>query len=155
MCHVNDPCASSPWPLDQTIIRWMVEMEWSCASLHASMHWGGGAREGQFEAIFVAWLHATVLARPPGSAMWKEDTIGMKGRGAFLQLPLHGRFSTRPRLLPRGFWVQIHQVSGPSLYLFVKSLHLCFPSCAFFSLFTCIPSMWLAKEQLTKTHRIH
>ena len=35
MCHVSDPCASSPKPLDQTIIRWMMEMEWSCASLHA------------------------------------------------------------------------------------------------------------------------
>ena len=35
MRHVSDPCASSPQPLDQTIIRWMVEMEWSCASLHA------------------------------------------------------------------------------------------------------------------------
>ena len=34
MCHVSDPCASSPQPLDQTVIRWMVEMEWSCASLH-------------------------------------------------------------------------------------------------------------------------
>jgi len=28
MCHVSDLCASSPQPLDQTIIRWMVEMEW-------------------------------------------------------------------------------------------------------------------------------
>ena len=36
MCHVNDPCASSPQLLDQIDIRWMVEMEWSCASLHTS-----------------------------------------------------------------------------------------------------------------------
>ena len=35
MCHVSDPCASSSQPLDQTVIRWMIEMEWSCASLHA------------------------------------------------------------------------------------------------------------------------
>ena len=34
MCHVSDPCASSPQPLDQTVIRWMVEIELSCASLH-------------------------------------------------------------------------------------------------------------------------
>lgn len=34
MCHVSDPCASSPQPLDQTVIRWMVEIEFSCASLH-------------------------------------------------------------------------------------------------------------------------
>ena len=36
MCHVSDPCASSPQPLDETIISWMVEIEWSYASLHAS-----------------------------------------------------------------------------------------------------------------------
>ena len=48
MCHVSDLCASSPWPLDQTVIRSMVEIEWSCASLHASMDWGGGARGGRF-----------------------------------------------------------------------------------------------------------
>jgi len=35
MCHVSDPRASLPQPLDQIVIRWMVEMEWSCASLHA------------------------------------------------------------------------------------------------------------------------
>jgi hypothetical protein len=39
MRHVSDPCASSPQPLDQTIIGWMVEMEWSCAFLHAFLPW--------------------------------------------------------------------------------------------------------------------
>ena len=34
MCHVSDPCAALPQPLDQIVIRWMVEIEFSCASLH-------------------------------------------------------------------------------------------------------------------------
>ena len=51
MCHVSDLCASSPWPLDQTIIRSMVKMGWSCTSLHASVHWGDGARRGRFGAF--------------------------------------------------------------------------------------------------------
>jgi hypothetical protein len=37
MRNVSNPRASSPQPLDQTIIGWMVEMEWSYASLHASL----------------------------------------------------------------------------------------------------------------------
>jgi hypothetical protein len=60
MCHVSDPCASSPWPLDQTVIRLMVEMGWSCTSLHASMHWGRGARGGQLGA-FICSLHRLPL----------------------------------------------------------------------------------------------
>jgi len=34
MCHVSDPCAALPQRLDQIVIRWMVEIEFSCASLH-------------------------------------------------------------------------------------------------------------------------
>jgi hypothetical protein len=151
MFHISDPCASSPWPLDQTVIRPMVEMKWSCASLHASMHWGGGARGGRSKAIFVACPHATVLERPPGSTMWKEDTRGTKG----------GATAPRGSLPATAFawsvlywdWTTSTLVLGPnssgerafSLFVCEESAFM-FSWLHIFTLFTCIPSMWPQKN---------
>jgi hypothetical protein len=94
--------------------------------------WGG----------ILACTHATVMEGSLGDDTWQREAVGAAGgAGAPWVRPHPGAASPRPpsawRLyvgpgpLPRGFWAQIRQVSGPSLYLFKKSLRLCFSGCTF------------------------
>jgi hypothetical protein len=69
----------------------------------------------------------------PGDDTWQWEAAGIAGgAGAPWVRPHLGvaspqpssawRLYVGPRLLPCGFWAQIRQVSGTSLYLFMKSL---------------------------------